>query len=79
MLATAAGILPTTALCVHFGTLGRTSLAAAGPAALALPTIGVLGSVLAVILVSRAARRTLLRVVAETSGQAGSVVVETSL
>lgn len=57
ILATVAGISLNTAFYVYLGTLGRTSLAAAGPSALVLPGSGVLCTLIAVILVSRTARR----------------------
>jgi hypothetical protein len=59
------GILPNVALCVYVGSLGRTSLTGVGVVALVLPAVGVCGSVLAIVLVGRAARRTLLRVAAD--------------
>ena len=61
LLATIAGILPNTALCVYVGTLGSTSLSAVGWPALILPCIGLLCSFVVVALVGIAARRTLLR------------------
>jgi uncharacterized membrane protein YdjX (TVP38/TMEM64 family) len=67
LLATVAGILPYTALWVYVGAQGQTSLAAAGPAALVLPGIGVICSLLVVALVSWSARRALLKVVAENT------------
>lgn len=63
LLASVAGIVPYTAVWVYVGTLGQTSLSAAGPAAMMLPGIGVICSLLAVTLVSLAARRALLRLV----------------
>jgi uncharacterized membrane protein YdjX (TVP38/TMEM64 family) len=67
LLATVAGILPYTALWVYVGAQGQTSLAAAGPAALVLPGIGIICSLLVVALVSWSARRALLKVVAENT------------
>jgi hypothetical protein len=51
----------------YVGAQGRTSLAAAGPAAMVLPGIGVICSLLVVALVSWSARRALLKVVAENA------------
>ena len=67
ILATVAGISLNTAFCGYLGSLGRTSLAAAGPAALALPGLGVLCTLVAVVLVNRTAQRVLSRAVEQTT------------
>ena len=67
VLATSAGIFANVALGVYVGTLGRASLSEAGPAALILPAIGIVGTLLVVFLISRAARRALLRIMAENA------------
>jgi uncharacterized membrane protein YdjX (TVP38/TMEM64 family) len=63
VVATAIGIMPNTALFVYLGTIGRVSAGDAGVLRWGMICVGLLCTLLAVILVSRAARRRMADVV----------------
>jgi len=62
-LATLVGVFANTGLYVYVGTLGRTSLDDVGPAALLVPAVGIACFLMAVVLVTRAARKALTQIV----------------
>jgi uncharacterized membrane protein YdjX (TVP38/TMEM64 family) len=65
VVATAIGIIPNTAFCVYLGSIGRTSISGGGATRWALSAIGLAATFLAVLLVTRAAKRRMLAIVAE--------------
>jgi uncharacterized membrane protein YdjX (TVP38/TMEM64 family) len=64
-LATAIGIIPNTAFCVYLGSIGRTSISGGGATRWVLSAVGLAATFIAVFLVTRAAKRRMLAIVAE--------------